>query len=58
MRRGRRESLGSFGMLTQGDASHFVKESPLVAPPGSAGPGEQRQGVLLPLLELSGSQIL
>ena len=54
MRRGCREPLGSFGMLAQGDAGHFVKESPLAAPPGSAGPGEQRQGVL----KLSGSQIL
>lgn len=53
-----RESPGSFQMLAQGETGHFVKEFPLAAPPGSAGPGEQRQGVLLPLLELSGSQNL
>lgn len=53
-----RESPGSFQMLAQGETGHFVKEFLLAAPPGSAGPGEQRQGVLLPLLEISGSQNL
>lgn len=39
---------GSFQMLAQGETGHFVKEFPLAAPPGSAGPGEQRQACSLP----------